>query len=120
MNAVKEYSVPWNVREVRQFLGLSSYYRRFIPLFAKIAQPLHALTRKGVVFQWDAGCQQAFDTLKQRLVEAPVLAYPSFDRDFVLETDASIEGLHGSSVVTATARWTISSSGICKSSTLTI
>ena len=91
--AVKQFPTPRNVREVRQFLGLSSYYRRFIPSFAKCAQPLHNLTRQGVQFKWCTECQQAFEFLKQRLIEAPVLAYPSFSKEFVLETDASIEGL---------------------------
>ena len=91
--AVKQFPTPRNVREVRQFLGLSSYYHRFIPSFAKCAQPLHNLTRQGVQFKWCTECQQAFEFLKQRLIEAPVLAYPSFSKEFVLETDASIEGL---------------------------
>ena len=90
---MKEFSTPRNVQEVCRFLGLSSYYRRFIPLFSKVAQPLHLLTRKGAEHQWSPACQIAFTALKQKLVEAPVLAYPSFDRDFVLETDASIEGI---------------------------
>ena len=91
--AVQEFPAPCNIREVRQFLGLSSYYRRFIPLFAKTARPLHELTRKGAEFVWTMECQTAFDTLKSKLVQAPVLEYPSFDKPFTLETDASIEGL---------------------------
>ena len=93
VTAVKEFPVPRNAREVRQFLGLSSYYRRFIPLFAKIARPLHELTRNGAEFVWNRECQAAFDTLAGKLVQAPVLAYPSFDKAFTLETDASIEGI---------------------------
>ena len=64
-----------------------------MPSFAKLAHPLHALTRKGAVFDWDSNCQKAFDNFKQKLTEAPVLAYPQFDRNFVLETDASGIGL---------------------------
>ena len=67
VEAVREFPAPQNLKQLRQFLGLSSYYRRFIPKFAKVAQPLHRLTK---------------DT-----------AYPSFDKDFVLETDASIQGI---------------------------
>ena len=93
VSAVKEYSAPSNVKEVRQFLGIASYYRRFIPGFAKIAEPLHALTRKNETFLWTPSCQAAFQTLIQKLVEAPVLAYPNFQEPFVLETDASIKGL---------------------------
>ena len=72
---------------------MSSYYRRFIPGFAKIAEPLHGLTRKDVSFQWTADCRDAFATLKAKLTDAPVLAYPAFNQDFSLETDASICGL---------------------------
>ena len=91
--AVSEFPTPRNVREVRQFLGLSSFYRRFIPNFAKIATPLHQLTHKDVAFAWTQDCKEAFDTLKLKLTTAPVLAYPRFDSDFILETDASILGL---------------------------
>ena len=80
-------------KELLQFLGLASYYRRFIPQFAKIAHPLHRLTRKDTPFRWSSECQAAFETLKSRLISAPVLAYPDFSKDFVLETDASYVGL---------------------------
>ena len=74
-------------------LGLASYYRRFIQSFAKIAQPLHALTQKNVQFEWTEKCQQLFNDLKSRLSTAPVLAYPNFQQRFMVETDASIQGL---------------------------
>ena len=73
--AVKDYPVPQNIKELRQFLGLASYHRRFITQFAKIAQPLHVLTRKNVDFLWTAECQIAFDELKEKLVSAPVLQF---------------------------------------------
>lgn len=85
--------MPQNLKQLRQFLGLSSYYRRFVPQFEKMAQPLHHLTKKDVTFIWDAACQEAFEALKQKLIQAPVLAYPSIDKDFSLETDVSIQGL---------------------------
>ena len=91
--AIKEFPLPVNVREVRQFMGMTSYYRRFVKNFAKIAQPLHVLTRKGASYEWTVSCQQAFEELKKRLCEAPILAYPSFNKDFTLETDASIRGI---------------------------
>ena len=91
--AVQDFPVPQNVKQVRQFVGLASYYRRFIPAFAKIAQPLHDLTRKAAVFEWTPQCQAAFDTLRLKLVEALLLAYPDFEKDFVLETDARVKGL---------------------------
>ena len=93
VNAVQEFQIPSDVRELRRFLGLASYYRKFIPKFAKVAEPLHRLTRKEAKFVWSHDCQRAFDSLKQKLTEAPVLAYPSFGRDFVPETDASIQGV---------------------------
>ena len=91
--AVQDYVPPQNIKELKRFLGLASYYRRFIPQFAKIAHPLHQLTRKDVDFRWTNPCDVAFQQLKQCLVSCPVLAYPSFDEDFVLETDASVMGL---------------------------
>ena len=73
--------------------GLASYYRRFIPNFSKEARPLHSLTHKHAPFVWTPTCQQAFDKLKQLLTNAPVLAFRNFEQDFILETDASGEGL---------------------------
>ena len=72
---------------------MCSFYRHFVHTFAKIAEPLHRLTRKDTPFEWDSECQQSFDCLKCKLVEAPVLAYPNFSKDFCLETDASVKGL---------------------------
>ena len=93
VESVANYPKPQNSTEVKQFLGLSSYYRRFIKEFSAIAQPLTALTRSGVAFDWTKECQTAFDRLKRSLITAPVLCYPSFDSPFVLETDASIKGI---------------------------
>ena len=93
LEAVQEFPVPTCVTQVRQFLGLTSYYRRFIKGFAEVASPLHSLTKKNVEFVWNRECQLAFDLLKQKLTTAPVLVYPNFDQSFVLETDASIKGL---------------------------
>ena len=89
------YAVPTDVSEVRRFLGLASYYRRFIADFAKVASPLHALTKKNVEFLWTPECRKAFEQLKKALVTAPVLSYPIFgpDQEFILETDASGVGL---------------------------
>ena len=91
--AVADFSIPTNLQELRRFLGLSSYYRRFIPQFARIAKPLHDLTRKDTPFLWGEDCQAAFSTLKEKLTQAPVLSYPCFSKPFVLETDASGDGL---------------------------
>ncbi len=93
VSAVKEFPQPTNLKGVRQFLGLSLFYRRFIRGFATVAQPLHQLTRKGVHFRWGSECQQAFAMLKDLLTSAPVLTYPRVEDPFILETDASILGL---------------------------
>ena len=84
---------PTSIKDVRQFVGLASYYRHFIANFAKIAQPLHSLTSKGAVFKWTNQCQKAFDDLKDSLVSAPILTYPDFSKSFSLETDASAKGI---------------------------
>ena len=91
--AVQEFPVPRTPKATRRFLGLASFYRKFIPQFAAVANPLHHLTRRDTVFVWSPECQQAYQELKIRLTSAPILAYPNFKLDFVLETDASIEGL---------------------------
>ena len=74
-------------------MGLCSYYRRFIENFARIARPLHSLTKKGCRFQWSDECQSAFQLLKDRMTEAPVLAMPSGEGEYVLDTDASGESI---------------------------
>ena len=86
---------PTDVSQVRQFLGLASYYRRFVPGFASIASPLHALLKKDAMFLWSVECEVAFQQLKQTLVSASVLAYPQFSspNPFILETDASTKCL---------------------------
>ena len=93
VRAVTEYPRPNDLRALRAFLGLLSYYRRFIPQFSAIAQPLYSLTRKDTPFLWSADCKTAFHQLKGQLTLAPVLAYPQFGKDFLLETDASGVGL---------------------------
>ena len=72
---MRDYPAPMDVSQVRQFLGLATYYRRFVPAFAKIASPLHALLKKGAVFDWIPECADAFSSLKEALINAPVLAY---------------------------------------------
>ena len=78
------------MKEVRQFVGLTSYYRKG---FACIAQPLHNLTQKGASFSWSVQCQASFQQLKECLIGSPVLCYPTFNKCFVLETDASQQDL---------------------------
>ena len=89
VSAVTNYPVPKSIKDVRAFLGLSGYYRKFIKNYAQIANPLHELTKKDVPFIWDENKQNAFEMLKQALVSYPVLAYPQYDKHFRLYTDAS-------------------------------
>ena len=91
--AVESIPAPTNVRTVREFLGLCSYYRKFVPDFTKIASPLHHLLRSNVKFEWTEQCQASFQRLKDLLVTPPVLVYPNFDKSFILHTDASGNGL---------------------------
>jgi len=96
VQVVVDWPTPNNPTEVRQFLGLASYYRRYIPQFANIASPLYSLTQTGVTFIWSDDCVSAFTVLKQYLINAPVLAYPclaSNASEFALQTDASAVGL---------------------------
>ena len=87
--AIKEWPVPTNVHEIRSFIGLCSYYRKFIRDFSEIAEPLHKLTRKDHKFNWTDKCHSAFETLKEKLITSPILAYPSVEKSFILDTDAS-------------------------------
>ena len=87
------WPVPTSKREIQQFLGLASYYRRFVKDFARIARPLHRLTECTASFLWTDDCQDAFNKLRQCLCSAPVLAYPDFSRQFILDTDASDVGI---------------------------
>ena len=95
IETIVEWPTPPTVRDVRSFLGLCSYYRRFKKNFATIAKPLHSSTEKGVPFDWSVECGDAFKELKRALTEAPILNYPIEDGDFVIDTDASNVGLGG-------------------------
>ena len=108
---VKDWPVPSNAKEVHSFLGLASYYRQFIPQFAKWANPLHNLIHPIAMkktcarirlpplqqnlppFEWTQVHQESFDRLKLALTSAPVLAYPDYNKPFLLEMDASLKGL---------------------------
>jgi hypothetical protein len=93
IEAVLNWSRPSNVTEIRSFLGLAGYYRRFVEGFSSIAAPLTQLTRKGVKFVWTDRCEAAFQELKRRLVEAPILTIPSSEGGFEIYSDASKSGL---------------------------
>ncbi|KAB2611825.1 S ribonuclease [Pyrus ussuriensis x Pyrus communis] len=91
--AVENWEQPRTVTEVRSFLGLAGYYRRFVKDFSVIALPLTRLTRKDVKFEWDDRCEQSFQQLKHCLTHAPVLALPDDSGDFEVYSDASLNGL---------------------------
>ena len=109
IDKIRDWPIPKDPKEVHSFIGLASYYRRFIPNFAKWAGPLHALiipastmykVRTGILkksdlpdFNWTEDCQEGFDNLKRALTSAPILAYPDYSKPFILETDASLKGL---------------------------
>ena len=88
-----EWEAPRNVTEIRSFLGLAGYYRRFVQDFSIIARPLMNLLKKNVQFRWTATCQNSFERLKEALTTTPVLALPTRNGGFVVYTDASSQGL---------------------------
>ncbi|GBO06902.1 Transposon Ty3-G Gag-Pol polyprotein [Araneus ventricosus] len=81
------------VHDLRSFLGLCTYYRRFVRNFSAIARPLHKLTEARSNFNWTEECEKSFNSLKQALITSPVLTYPRTDKEFILDTDASNEGI---------------------------
>jgi len=91
--SIQDWKVPKNATEVRSFLGLAGYYRKFIKDFAKISAPLTRLTKKNLVFSWDVDCDDAFRRLKRALTTAPVLVLPDGSKPFVVYTDACGTGL---------------------------
>ena len=93
VESIRVYPKPITVTALRRFLGLASYYRKFIKDFSKIAAPLYYLLRKDVMWTWGPDQKKAFNTLKNALMSSPVLTYPRFDEPFVLHTDASNFGL---------------------------
>ncbi|XP_053541151.1 uncharacterized protein LOC128634541 [Ictalurus punctatus] len=95
IEAVKDYPRPTSKKQVRAFLGLAGYYRRFVPNFSAVASPLSDLTKKGQPDQvrWTADAERAFQALKEALTSAPILRNPDFDLPFTVHTDASETGL---------------------------
>ena len=93
VKAIQDFPQPTNAKQLRSFLGCIGFYRRFLPNFATIASPLYTLTEKNRAFVWKDQHQQAFDTLKKRMVHDIVLKFPDFRREFCVTTDASGIGL---------------------------
>ena len=94
VQSIHDWPQPRDVKELRSFLGLASYHRKFCQSFATICKPLHKLAETNHLYDWTPECQSAFDTIKTLLTTAPVLGYPSTDGShFVVDCDASNVGL---------------------------
>ena len=93
IRVIQEWETPKCLKDVRAFLGLASYYRRYVKSFCDIARPLNRLTQKNIAFNWTNSCEEAFLALKQCLTTSPVLAYPTYSGQFTLDTDASAYGI---------------------------
>jgi hypothetical protein len=91
--AMKEYPVPKNAKQTKRFLGMSSYYRKFIPNYSKITEPINRLLKKNCKFIWSEECERNFQLLKSLLINPPILVYPNFAKKFIVTTDASGVGL---------------------------
>ncbi|GJS19996.1 putative reverse transcriptase domain-containing protein [Tanacetum coccineum] len=93
IESIKDWASPKSPTEIRQFLGLAGYYRRFIEGFSKIAKPMTKLTQKSVKFDWGEKEEAAFQLIKQKLCSAPILALPKGSENFIVYCDASHKGL---------------------------
>ena len=93
VKAILDFKKPSTVKEIRSFLGLAGFYRRFVYRFATIAAPLTELLKKNVTFKWEKEHDIAFQNLKTALTNPPILALPDFSSEFHLVTDASGAGL---------------------------
>ncbi|XP_016671535.1 uncharacterized mitochondrial protein AtMg00860-like [Gossypium hirsutum] len=93
IEAIVQWKAPKNVSEVRSFLGLTGYYRRFVNEFSKIALPMTNLLQKNVPFVWDDQCKESFEKLKQMLTAALVLTLLESGKDFIVYSYASLNGL---------------------------
>lgn len=91
--SIVNYPKPNSKDAVKRFVAFCNYYRKFIPNFATIAQPLNALTKKKAVFEWSSLCDEAFKSLKNLLVNPPILQYPDFGKPFIITVDASKNGI---------------------------
>ena len=93
VKVLEKWPIPNNLSDLRLFLGCTGYYRQYIRDYARIAEPLYRLERKGTVFKWNDDCQKAFNILKTNLTTAPILSYPRLDISFILDTDACDTGI---------------------------
>ena len=93
VRAIKEWPTPKNLSEVRSFHGLPSFYKRFVKDFSTLATTLTEIVKKNVGFKWEKEQEKAFNTLKEMLTNAPLLALPNFTKSFEIECDASSIGI---------------------------
>ena len=85
--------VPSCIWNIQVFLGMIGYYRQFIPLFSVTAQPLFELLKLDVKFTWYSQCESAFIALKNKMIEHPILVYPNFENEFIVQTSASLNAV---------------------------
>ena len=90
---VMKWEPPKNLTEVRSFLGVAGYYRRFVEGFSKLAMQMTRMTKKGEKFLWTSKCELVFHTLKEKLTTTPILIIPNIREGYEVYTDASIRGL---------------------------
>jgi len=92
IDAIKQYDCPRCIKKLRSFLGLTNYYRKFIDNYSQFSKDLEKLCgsnqRKLV---WTDECEKSFQNLKEKLINSPILAFPDFSKEFILDTDASFE-----------------------------
>ena len=93
VDKLKNLPPPKTLTQLRAFIGLASYYRRFIEGFSKRANSLNKLLQKDIPFEWTKECDETFNWLKQSLISPPILQYPDYNEPFILFTDASYQGL---------------------------
>ena len=93
ITAIEKFPTPKNIKNILQFLGVTGYYRRFIQHYSTIASPLTSLLKKDAEFTWGTAQQEAFDTLKRKLLNAPILIFPDYNEPFYIATDASAFGV---------------------------
>ena len=95
LDSIRHMPVPNSAKEIKQFLGLTGYYRKFVPRFADISRPLTTLTKKDAKFEWTSACQKSFELLKEALCGEPILKYADTSKPYILYTDASKFGWAG-------------------------
>jgi hypothetical protein len=88
LGGIRDWPISTTLKQTRSFLGFGSFYRKFISHYSELAWPLNDLTKKDKEFEWSTECQEAFDTMKKRFMEEPVLLMPDQSKPFQIESDA--------------------------------